>query len=205
MQLNHKFPETFLARYALVTHTLVPYAVCRAIGVVQQSILDRLCPKTCTSLKDVDMAVGLSSISNSCSWSRSLMSRAHDRHSCLSNTISSWRRRWWSGTSPRSWPATVSSSTTSGTSRASCCWPPPRRLPSFEGRCGPVSGALAYSARISRDPMYLLHNVSESPLKSLISQPFRVRSASHTRRQFGDDLDSFTASLQDPNTTYVYR
>jgi kynurenine 3-monooxygenase len=87
IKLAHKFPETYLARYALVrrrnayrlfqllllslllllllplrpntpshacmpafftffqvTHTLVPYAACKAIGEAQQLILDQLCP-----------------------------------------------------------------------------------------------------------------------------------------------------------------
>lgn len=43
-QLTKAFPETFLSRYVLVTHTLVPYYLCLLIGQAQQSILDSLLP-----------------------------------------------------------------------------------------------------------------------------------------------------------------
>jgi hypothetical protein len=42
--LAHACPD-FLCRYALVTHTLVPYAVCMTIGEAQQRVLDAILPK----------------------------------------------------------------------------------------------------------------------------------------------------------------
>lgn len=42
VELSHNFP-IYLSRYGMVTHSLIPYSVCYAIGLVQQSILEELC------------------------------------------------------------------------------------------------------------------------------------------------------------------
>ncbi len=53
VELAHRFPS-YLSRYAMVTHTLVPYAACIAVGDAQQRILDTLCPQGTQTLEGVD-------------------------------------------------------------------------------------------------------------------------------------------------------
>jgi len=54
--LAHEYPEAYLSRYALVTHTLVPYSTCVEIGKTQGEILDELCPLQMKSLKELNKA-----------------------------------------------------------------------------------------------------------------------------------------------------
>ena len=42
IQLSQRLGAAFTSRYALITHSLVPYSHCRVVGKVQQSILSDL-------------------------------------------------------------------------------------------------------------------------------------------------------------------
>lgn len=54
IRLSQSFPGAYLSRYAMVTHTLIPYSVCFEAGKIQQEIIDSLCT-TITSAEQVDM------------------------------------------------------------------------------------------------------------------------------------------------------
>jgi len=55
-KLANAFPDVFLSRYAMVTHTLIPYYACMAIGAAQQRILDALLPPPTANTKTASLA-----------------------------------------------------------------------------------------------------------------------------------------------------
>eukprot|EP00940_MAST-03C_sp_MAST-3C-sp2_P001149 g1149.t1 len=56
LALARAFPSSYMSRYSLVTHTLVPYSVCEAIGVRQERVLNALVHDGVRSVEDIDMA-----------------------------------------------------------------------------------------------------------------------------------------------------
>ncbi len=48
IELSNKYPTLYLSRYAMITHTNIPIFLCAKIGLVQQEILDELCPERST-------------------------------------------------------------------------------------------------------------------------------------------------------------
>ena len=40
--LSLEFPDTYVSRYALITHSLLPYNQCMAVGKIQQALLSEL-------------------------------------------------------------------------------------------------------------------------------------------------------------------
>jgi kynurenine 3-monooxygenase len=53
MELSRRFPSLYASRYVLVTHSLVPYSLCRQIGFIQDGILSQL-SQGAASLSDVN-------------------------------------------------------------------------------------------------------------------------------------------------------
>ena len=43
--LSNRFPDRYVSRYVLVTHSLIPYDLCRQIGVLQEEIIIKLSEK----------------------------------------------------------------------------------------------------------------------------------------------------------------
>lgn len=48
-------PASYTSRYALITHSLLPYHLCQAVGVIQQALLSEL-SEGLSCVDDVDMA-----------------------------------------------------------------------------------------------------------------------------------------------------
>lgn len=53
-KIENEFPQKYRARYGMVTYTLIPYAVAKEAGVIQNEILDELV-KGISSLEEVDL------------------------------------------------------------------------------------------------------------------------------------------------------
>jgi kynurenine 3-monooxygenase len=56
LELSKRFGQHYCSRYALVTHSLVPYEQCARIGSIQQQILDALVPASMTDASQCDFA-----------------------------------------------------------------------------------------------------------------------------------------------------
>ncbi len=56
IELARRFPTQYVSRYALVTHSLVPYEDCRQIGAIEEKILHELSEGK-TSVEQVDYKV----------------------------------------------------------------------------------------------------------------------------------------------------
>eukprot|EP00808_Paulinella_micropora_P012907 g22492.t1 len=55
IRIAQHMPGVYVSRYAMVTHSLIPYQLCLQIGLIQQRILDELTPKNVTSASQVSM------------------------------------------------------------------------------------------------------------------------------------------------------
>ncbi len=52
--LGRTFPQSYLSKYSMVTHSLIPYSIAEQAGVIQQEILDELCANL-TLAENVDL------------------------------------------------------------------------------------------------------------------------------------------------------
>lgn len=41
--IANKYPQYYLPRYSMITHTTIPYAICQKVGFIQDEILDEVC------------------------------------------------------------------------------------------------------------------------------------------------------------------
>jgi len=54
-RLEDEMPDRYRSRYSMVTYSLIPYAVARQVGRIQQGILDELCGDL-RSVEQLDLA-----------------------------------------------------------------------------------------------------------------------------------------------------
>ncbi len=54
-KLETSFPDKFRSRYGLVTYTLIPYHLCKEVGLIQDQILTELC-EGLKKVEDLDLS-----------------------------------------------------------------------------------------------------------------------------------------------------
>jgi kynurenine 3-monooxygenase len=52
--IAHKYPQYYLPRYSMITHTTIPYSICQKVGVIQDEILSEVC-QGLNSAEDVNL------------------------------------------------------------------------------------------------------------------------------------------------------